>query len=58
MTYKKRLELAYHQLAIKNKRPVEVYLKPGFENLSHFIYVFKKQFELTPTVPSGKKGSF
>ncbi|WP_236979165.1 AraC family transcriptional regulator [Membranihabitans maritimus] len=45
----KRLESAYYQLAEKNKRPVEVYLETGFENLSHFSYAFKKHFRLTPT---------
>lgn len=44
----KRLELAHYQLAEKNKRPVEVYLETGFENLSHFSFAFKKQFGLTP----------
>lgn len=45
----KRLELAHYQLTAKNKKPVEVYLETGFENLSHFSYAFKKQFGLTPT---------
>ncbi|MCR6639898.1 MAG: AraC family transcriptional regulator [Sporocytophaga sp.] len=45
----KRLELAYYQLTEKNKKPVEVYLETGFENLSHFSFAFKKQFGLTPT---------
>lgn len=45
----KRLELAYYQLTEKNRKPVEVYLETGFENLSHFSYAFKKQFGLTPT---------
>lgn len=40
----KRLELAHYQLTEKNKKPVEVYLEIGFENLSHFSYAFKKQF--------------
>lgn len=51
----KRLELAHYQLAEKNRKPVEVYLETGFENLSHFSYAFKKQFGLTPTELSGKK---
>ena len=45
----KRLELAHYQLTEKNKKPVDVYLETGFENLSHFSYAFKKQFGLTPT---------
>jgi AraC-like DNA-binding protein len=51
----KRLELAYYQLAEKNKKPVEVYLETGFENLSHFSYAFKKQFGLTPTELTDRK---
>lgn len=46
---KKRLELAYYQLAEKKRRPVEVYLETGFENLSHFSTAFKKQFGIAPT---------
>lgn len=46
---KKRLELAYYQLAQKNRMPTDVYLEIGFENLSHFSSAFKKQFGLTPT---------
>lgn len=46
---KKRLELAHYQLTEKNRKPVEVYLETGFENLSHFSYAFKKHFGVTPT---------
>ncbi|MFB9107527.1 helix-turn-helix domain-containing protein [Flavobacterium gyeonganense] len=45
----KRLELAHYQLTQKNKKPVEVYLETGFENLSHFSFAFKKQFGISPT---------
>ncbi len=45
----KRLELAHYQLSEKKRKPVEVYLETGFENLSHFSYAFKKQFGMTPT---------
>lgn len=51
----KRLELAYYQLTEKNRKPVEVYLETGFENLSHFSYAFKKQFGLTPTELADRK---
>ena len=51
----KRLELAHYQLTEKNKKPVEVYLETGFENLSHFSFAFKKQFGLTPTELAGQK---
>ncbi len=52
---KKRLELAYYHLAEKNKKPVDVYLETGFENLSHFSFAFKKQYGLTPAELSGHK---
>lgn len=45
----KRLELAYYQLTEQNRKPVDVYLEIGFENLSHFSYAFKKQFGMAPT---------
>lgn len=45
----KRLELAHYQLAEKKRKPVEVYYEIGFENLSHFSYVFKKHFGYAPT---------
>lgn len=51
----KRLELAYYQLVEKNRKPVEVYIEAGFENLSHFSFAFKKQFGLTPTELSNRK---
>ncbi len=46
---KKRLELAYYQLTEKKKKPTEVYLEVGFEDLSHFSYAFKKQYDIAPT---------
>lgn len=51
----KRLELAHYQLTEKNRKPVEVYLETGFENLSHFSYAFKKHFGLTPTELTNRK---
>jgi AraC-like DNA-binding protein len=51
----KRLELAHYQLTEKTRKPVEVYLETGFENLSHFSYAFKKQFGLTPTELADRK---
>ncbi|MCB9330725.1 MAG: helix-turn-helix transcriptional regulator [Lewinellaceae bacterium] len=51
----KRLELAHYQIAEKNRKPVEVYLETGFENLSHFSFAFKKQFGLTPTELANRK---
>jgi AraC family transcriptional regulator, exoenzyme S synthesis regulatory protein ExsA len=46
---KKRLVLAHYQIAEMKKRPVDVYLEVGFEDLSHFSYAFKKQFGYTAT---------
>ncbi|WP_316825934.1 AraC family transcriptional regulator [Pedobacter miscanthi] len=44
----KRLELAYHHLAEKKKKPTEVYLEVGFEDLSHFSFTFKKKYGVSP----------
>jgi len=45
----KRLELAHYQLAQQHKKPVDVYVEVGFENLSHFSFAFKKRFGYPPT---------
>lgn len=45
----KRLELAYYQLVEKKKKPIDVYLEVGFEDLSHFSFAFKKQYGFSPT---------
>ncbi len=45
----KRLELAHYQLSEKKRKPVEVYYETGFENLSHFSFVFKKHFGYAPS---------
>ncbi|OON67477.1 helix-turn-helix domain-containing protein [Hymenobacter sp. CRA2] len=45
----KRLALAHYQLAEKKRKPVELYLEVGFENLAHFSYAFKKHFGYPPT---------
>src|SRR5215217_3276665 len=37
----KRLELAYYQLRENQRKPIDVYIEAGFENLSHFSYAFK-----------------
>ncbi|WP_428232762.1 helix-turn-helix domain-containing protein [Flavobacterium sp.] len=44
----KRLQLAYYQLTEKKKKPTEVYLEVGFEDLSHFSFAFKKKYGLSP----------
>ena len=51
----KRLALAHYQLAEKSRKPVELYLEVGFENLAHFSYAFKKQFGYPPTALVGQE---
>ena len=45
----KRLIEAYFLIDKKGKKPSEIYLDLGFEDLSHFSFVFKKKFGLNPT---------
>lgn len=45
----KRLQEAYFLIEKKNKKPADVYLELGFENLSHFSFAFRKLFGYTPT---------
>lgn len=45
----KRLQEAHFLLDKKNRKPSEIYLELGFEDLSHFSFAFKKQFGITPT---------
>lgn len=49
----KRLELAHYQIRELKRKPSEVYLEVGFEDLSHFSYAFKKQFGCAPTAVVG-----
>jgi len=48
---KKRLELAHYQIVEQERKPSEVYLDTGFEDLSHFSFAFKKYFGYSPTRP-------
>ncbi|KAA5532234.1 helix-turn-helix transcriptional regulator [Taibaiella lutea] len=50
----KRLELAHYHIAEKQRRPVDVYVEAGFENLSHFSYAFKNRFGYSPQSLSDK----
>jgi AraC-like DNA-binding protein len=50
----RRLTLAHYQLAEKRRKPVDLYLEVGFENLTHFSYAFKKQFGYPPTALAGQ----
>ena len=44
----KRLSEAYYLMKQKNKKPQDIYLDLGFENLSHFYTSFKKKYGMTP----------
>jgi AraC-like DNA-binding protein len=45
----KRLELARYHISEKKRKPSDVYLDVGFEDLSHFSFAFKKHFGYNPT---------
>lgn len=45
----KRLELAHYHLFEKKRKPIDIYLEIGFENLSHFSFAFKKHYGYAPT---------
>jgi AraC-like DNA-binding protein len=46
----KRLELAYYHLIEKNKKPSDIFMEVGFEDLSHFSFAFKKQYGFAPSL--------
>ena len=46
----KRLEEARYLIKEKGRKPSDVYLDVGFENLSHFSYSFKKAFGVAPSM--------
>jgi len=45
----KRLAEAYFLIQHKKRKPTEIYLEVGFENLSHFYTSFKQKFGVTPS---------
>lgn len=51
---KKRLEYAHYQIAVKKRKPIDIFLDAGFENLSHFSFAFKKEFGYSPTTIARK----
>ena len=46
----KRLAQAYYLIKEKGKKPSDVYLEVGFEDLSHFSFAFKKEFGKAPSL--------
>jgi len=45
----RRLEEAHYLIKEKGKAPSDVYLELGFEDLSHFSFVFKKAYGVAPS---------
>jgi len=45
----RRLREAHYLITEKGKRPSDVYLEVGFEDLSHFSFAFKKNFGVAPS---------
>jgi AraC-like DNA-binding protein len=45
----KRLEEAHYLISKQGKRPSDIYLDLGFEDLSHFSFAFKKLFGISPS---------
>lgn len=45
----KRLQEAHFLISRENKRPSDIYLGLGFEDLSHFSFAFKKLFGVRPS---------
>jgi len=48
----KRLAQAYYLIKEKGRKPSDVYLEVGFEDLSHFSFAFKKEFGKAPSLLS------
>ena len=46
----KRLAEAHYLISQKGRKPSDVYLDVGFENLSHFSYSFKKAYGVAPSM--------
>jgi len=53
---KRRLQEARFLIEKKSQKPSDFYLDLGFEDLSHFSFVFKKEFGVSPTELQKKNG--
>jgi AraC-like DNA-binding protein len=51
----KRLQEAYYLIDKSNKKPTDIYLDLGFEDLSHFSFAFKKLFGYPPAEVAERK---
>jgi len=51
----KRLREAHFQINKKGKKPSDIYLDLGFEDLSHFSFAFKKLFGHSPSTLTDRK---
>ena len=47
---RKRLEEAHFLIERKGKKPTDIYIDLGFEDLSHFSFAFKKKYGLVPSL--------
>ncbi|ARS39144.1 AraC family transcriptional regulator [Sphingobacteriaceae bacterium GW460-11-11-14-LB5] len=52
---KRRLEEARFLIEEKKQKPTDIYLDLGFEDITHFYFVFKKEFGITPSEINGPK---
>ncbi|GAA4199901.1 hypothetical protein GCM10022289_10960 [Pedobacter jeongneungensis] len=52
---KRRLQEARFLIEEKKQKPTDIYLDLGFEDITHFYFVFKKEFGTTPSEISGAK---
>jgi AraC-like DNA-binding protein len=53
---RKRLEFAHYQIAVKKRKPTEIFVDAGFENLSHFSFAFKRHFGYSPAAAPDLSG--
>lgn len=51
----KRLQEAYFLIEKNARKPSDIYLELGFEDLSHFSFAFKKRFGVSPTQLSERR---